>query len=153
VSRVYVSVVIDAPPADVWSVVEPIERHVDWMTDADAIRFEGQQRRGVGTRIAVDTRIGPFRLTDRMYVTEWIEGAVIGVDHVGRVAGSGRFTLEPAVDGGTLFAWEEELEFPWFLGGRFGAMLGTAVMLKPLWRRNLQRLKALVETRRPAGAG
>jgi len=153
VSRVYVSVVIDAPPADVWTVVEPIERHVEWMADADAIRFEGPQRRGVGTRIAVDTRIGPFRLTDRMYVTEWIEGAVIGDDHVGRVAGSGRFTLEPAVDGGTLFAWEEELEFPWFLGGRVGAVVGTAMVLKPLWRGNLQRLKALVETRRPAGAG
>jgi hypothetical protein len=153
VSRVYVSVVIDAPPADVWTVVETIERHVDWMADADEIRFEGLQRRGVGTRIAVDTRIGPFRLTDRMYVTEWIDGAVIGVDHVGRVAGSGRFTLEPAVDGGTLFAWEEELEFPWFLGGRIGAAVGTALVLKPLWRRNLQQLKALVETRRPAGAG
>src|SRR4051794_16740373 len=84
-SHIYVSVVIDAPPADVWAVVEPIERHVDWMADADAIRFEGLQRRGVGTRIAVDTRFGPLRLTDRMYVTEWIDGAVIGVDHVGRV--------------------------------------------------------------------
>lgn len=152
-SRVYVSVVIDAPPADVWSVVEPIERHVDWMADAEAIRFEGPQRRGVGTRIAVDTHVGPLRLTDRMYVTEWIDGAVIGVDHVGRVAGSGRFTLEPAVDGGTLFAWEEELQFPWFLGGRFGAAIGTALVLKPMWRHNLQRLKSLVETRRPAGAG
>ena len=32
-------------------------------------------------------------------------------------------------------------------------IVGTAFVLKPLWRRNLQRLKALVETRRPAGAG
>jgi Polyketide cyclase / dehydrase and lipid transport len=153
VSRVYVSVVIDAPPADVWSVVEPLECHVDWMADAEAIRYEGLQRRGVGTRIAVDTHVGPLRVTDRMYVTEWIDGAVIGVDHVGRVAGSGRFTLEPAVDGGTLFAWEEELQFPWFFGGRFGTAIGTALVLKPMWRRNLQRLKTLVETRRPAGAG
>jgi len=153
VSRVYVSVVIDAPPSAVWAAVEPFERHVDWMSDADAVRYEGLQRRGVGTRIAVDTRVGPFRLTDRLYVTEWIDGAVIGVDHVGRVAGSGRFTLEPAVDGGTLFAWEEELQFPWFLGGRFGEVIGTAMVLKPLWRRNLLRLKDLVETRRPAGAG
>jgi len=153
VSRIYVSVVIDAPPAEVWAVVEPIDRHVEWMADADAIRFEGLQRRGVGTRIAVDTRFGPLRLTDRMYVTEWIDGAVIGVDHVGRVSGSGRFTLEPSVDGGTLFAWEEELHFPWFLGGRLGELVGSSVVLRPLWRRNLQRLKTLVETRRPAGAG
>ena len=71
----------------------------------------------------------------------------------GRVSGSGRFTLEPSVDGGTLFAWEEELHFPWFLGGRLGEVVGSSVVLKPLWRRNLQRLKTLVETRRPAGAG
>jgi hypothetical protein len=153
VSRVYVSVVIDAPPADVWSVVEPIERHVDWMADAEAIRFEGLQHRGVGTRIAVDTRLGPIRFTDRLYVTEWIDGAVIGVDHTGRVAGSGRFSLDPSVDGGTLFAWEEDLVFPWFLGGRIGEAIGSALVLKPLWRRNLQRLKALVETRRPADTG
>jgi hypothetical protein len=153
VSGIYVSVVIDAPPPEVWAVVEPLERHVDWMADAEAIRFEGLQHRGVGTRIAVDTRIGPLRLTDRMYVTEWIEGAVIGVDHIGRVSGRGRFTLEPSVDGGTLFAWEEDLRFPWFLGGWFGEVVGSALVLKPLWRRNLQRLKALVETRRPADAG
>src|SRR5204863_9158556 len=57
VSRVYVSVVIDAPPGDVWSVVEPIERHVDWMADAAPIRVGGPQRRGRGTPIAVETRL------------------------------------------------------------------------------------------------
>ena len=152
-SRIYVSVVIDAPPPDVWAAVEDLERHVDWMSDADEVRFEGLQHRGVGTRIAVDTRIGPFRLTDRMYVTEWIEGAVIAVDHTGRIEGTGRFSLDPSVDGGTLFAWEEDLRFPWFLGGRIGELIGASLVLKPLWRRNLLRLKELVEARRPAGAG
>ena len=152
-SGIYVSVVIDAPPPEVWDVVEAFEHHVDWMADAAAVRFEGLQRRGVGTRLAVDTRVGPLRITDRMYVTEWIEGAVIGVDHTGRITGYGRFTLEPSVDGGTLFAWEEELRFPWFLGGRLGEVIGGAFVLRPLWRRNLQRLKSLVEARRPAGAG
>ena len=113
-SHIYVSVVIDAPPSEVWAVVAPIERHVDWMADADAIRFEGPQRRGVGTRIAVDTRVGPLRVTDRMYVTEWIDGAVIGVERRPR----GRQRPVHAGAGGrrrTLFAQEEELAFPWFL--------------------------------------
>ena len=152
-SRIYVSVVIDAAPHEVWAIVEPLERHVDWMSDAEAIRFETPQRRGVGTRLAVDTRIGPLRTTDRLYVTEWIDGAVIGVDHVGHVTGRGRFTLDPSVDGGTLFAWEEDLDFPWFLGGSLGEIIISAAVLKPTWRRNLQRLKTLAETRRPAGAG
>jgi hypothetical protein len=149
---VYVSVVIDAAPDAVWATVEQLEHHVDWMADADVIRFDTEQRRGVGTRLAVETRIGPFRYTDHLEVVEWIEGAVIGVRHVGRVIGDGQFTLDRSVDGGTLFAWEENLEFPWWLGGRIGEVIG-AVVLKRVWRANVQRLKSLVEARRPADAG
>jgi uncharacterized protein YndB with AHSA1/START domain len=149
---IYVSVVIDATPAAVWSVVEQLERHGDWMADAGAVRFDSDQRRGVGTRLVVDTRVGPFRVTDRLVVVDWIEGAMIGVHHIGRVTGEGQFTLDPSVDGGTLFAWEEDLRFPWWLGGRAGEVIG-AVVLKRVWRRNLQRLKSLVEAHRPADAG
>ena len=61
---------IAAPPADVWQVIEPIERHVDWMTDAESITFTSAARRGVGTRFDCLTKVGPFRTTDRMRVTE-----------------------------------------------------------------------------------
>ena len=44
-TSICVSVELDAPPARVWDVVEPIEHHVDWMHDAVAIRFDGEQRR------------------------------------------------------------------------------------------------------------
>jgi hypothetical protein len=150
--KIYTSIVIDAPPAAVWATVEPMERHVEWMADAEAVRFETEQHRGVGTRIVVNTHVGLFRISDRMEVVEWIDGAMIGVRHVGRVTGTGQFTLDRSVDGGTLFAWEEELFFPWWLGGRAGEVIG-AVALKRVWRRNLQRLKALVEAHRPADAG
>ena len=149
---IYVSVVIDAPPAAVWAVVERIERHGDWMADADEIRFETNQERGAGTRIAVDTRIGPFRITDHMIVVDWIDEAVISVEHTGYVTGMGQFTLDRSVDGGTLFAWEEDLHLPWWLGGRVGDLV-SAPILKWVWRHNLQRLKAQVEARRPADAG
>ena len=40
----------------------------------------------------------------------------------GLVTGTGRFTLEPLDDGRrTRFTWEEELTFPWWLGGPLGA--------------------------------
>ena len=147
-TRVYVSTVIDASPAEVWSFVEPIERHVDWMVDATAIHFDGKQTRGVGTRFTCDTQVGPIKLTDHMEVTAWMPGKEMGVRHHGLVAGTGRFTLSPAVQGGTLFAWEEELRFPWFLGGPVGASVGGRTVLPRLWRHNLARLKQLVESGR-----
>lgn len=144
-SSIYVSIVIDAPPAAVWATVEPVERHVDWMADAEAIRFEGAQTRGVGTRFVCDTRVGPLKLADRMEITSWVPEREMGVRHQGLVTGTGRFTLTASADGGTLFAWEEELRFPWFLGARLGELIGGQLVLKAIWRRNLRSLKQLVE--------
>jgi uncharacterized protein YndB with AHSA1/START domain len=148
VSRIHVSTTIAASPDEVWAAIEPIERHVDWMADAAAIRFEGEQRRGIGTRFACDTRVGPLSLTDRMMVTDWEPGRVMGVRHDGLVAGTGRFTMTPA-EGGTEFAWDEELRFPWYLGGPVGAAIGGRLVLRPIWQRNLERLRHLVESGLP----
>ena len=161
-SDVTVSIDIDATPAEVWAVVAPIEDHVDWMADAVAIRFEDEQRRGVGTRFLCDTKVGPIRLTDRMEITEWVpavdarfeDGAAepgidgaMGVRHTGLVTGSGVFTIEPVGSEGrrSRFTWSERLDFPWFFGGRLGEIVGGKLVLGPIWRRNLKALKRLVE--------
>jgi hypothetical protein len=125
-------------------VVEPVERHVDWMTDAVAIRFETDQTRGVGTRFLCDTKVGPVTLTDEMTITEWEPERVMGVRHTGVVTGTGRFTLTRTVGDATVFAWEENLTFPWYLGGPLGAALGGRVVLKRIWRHNLDALRDLV---------
>ena len=145
-SGIRVSIEIDATPEQVWRVVEPIERHIDWMHDAVAIRFTSDRTRGVGTEFLCDTKVGPFKLVDRMEITEWEPGAVMGVRHVGMVTGTGRFTLTP-IDLGrrTLFAWEERLEFPWWMGGPIGAWIGGKIALGPIWRRNLKGLRRIVE--------
>jgi hypothetical protein len=145
-SRIQVAIDIDASPERVWAVVEPIERHVDWMADAEAIRFQSEQRRGVGTRFICDTKVGPFKLADRMEITVWEPGAAMGVRHAGIVTGSGQFSLT-AIDLGrrTRFDWSEDLKFPWYLGGPIGEALGGRLVLRAIWRRNLRRLKALVE--------
>lgn len=145
-SQIRVAIEIDAPPARVWEVVEPVERHVDWMHDAVAIRFTSDQTRGVGTEFLCDTKVGPIKLVDKMEITEWTPGEVMGVRHIGLVTGSGRFTLEP-IDLGrrTRFVWQEELTFPWWLGGPLGAYIGGKVALRPIWKRNLRGLKRLVE--------
>lgn len=147
---IIVAVELDATPEHTWSVVEPIERHVEWMADAVAIRFETEQTRGEGTRFLCDTKVGPIRLTDRMSITEWEPPWVMGVHHTGIVTGTGRFTLVPIAGGTrTLFTWSEQLRFPWFLGGRLGELIGGSVVMKAIWRRNLRELKRLVESSAP----
>lgn len=143
---IVVSVEIDATPERVWDVVEPVERHVDWMHDAVAIRFTTEQTRGTGTQFLCDTKVGPFKLVDQMEITEWEPAKVMGVRHTGLVTGSGRFTLEP-IDLGrrTRFTWAEDLVFPWWMGGPIGAWIGGKIALGPIWRRNLRNLKRLVE--------
>ena len=145
--RVQVSIEIDATPADVWTVVEPIERHVDWMHDAVAIRFTTEQHRGVGTAFLCDTKVGPITLVDRMEITEWVPERTMGVRHAGIVTGTGTFTLTPIdLDRRTRFAWTETLHFPWYLGGRLGEIIGGTFVLKQIWNRNLRGLKQLVES-------
>ena len=142
-----VSVEIDAPTDRVWEVVEPVERHVDWMADAVAIRFTGEQTRGIGTTFECDTKVGPITLVDKMEITDWEPGERMGVRHSGVVTGSGHFTLEP-IDLGrrTRFTWTEELVFPWWLGGPLGALVGGRVVMGAIWRRNLRTLARIVES-------
>ena len=149
-----VSVEIDATPAAVWALVEPVENHVDWMHDAVAIRFQGDQTRGVGTTFLCDTKVGPIKLVDRMEITEWqpvvddkpAQPGIMGVRHVGLVTGTGRFTIE-SIDLGrrTRFSWAESLDFPWWLGGPIGGYIGGKLVLARIWRRNLRNLQQLAE--------
>ena len=130
-----------AGPEEVWEDICDIASHVEWMQDAKAIVFTSEQRQGVGTTFDCLTKIGPIRLNDRMETTEWVDGAVIGVRHVGLVTGEGRFTLTATGDNNTLFVWAETLHFPWWLGGPVGGWFGKRI-LRRVWRNNLQLLQA-----------
>jgi hypothetical protein len=145
VSRITVAVELNAPVARVWEIVEPVERHVDWMADAVAIRFKGEQTRGVGTEFFCDTKVGPIKLVDEMTITAWEPGRTMGVRHTGVVTGTGEFTLEALDASRTKFTWSEQLVFPWWLGGPLGALVGGQIVMKAIWRRNLRELKKLVE--------
>lgn len=145
--RIRVSTVINAAPARVWDEVRHIERHVDWMADAESITFRSSQRAGAGTEFDCVTKVGPIRLTDKMAITQWREGREMGVRHQGLVTGVGKFTLSRVRRDRTRFTWEERLVFPWWLGGPVGGVVGGVVM-RQIWKRNLRVLKALVESGR-----
>ena len=138
-TRIRVDTRLSAPPAAVWADLRHIARHVEWMADAVSVMFTTESRQGVGTAFECRTKVGPLRLTDRMVVTVWEPPSVMGIRHQGAVTGRGQFTLTP--DGqGTRFTWEEELDFPWWLGGRLGGLIG-APLLRTVWRRNLAELR------------
>jgi len=141
---VVVSTVIERSPARVWADLRNIESHVTWMQDAVEIRFLSERREGSGTRFECDTKVGPFSLTDVMQITAWEDERRMGVRHVGLVEGTGEFSLGQLGPERTEFRWEEDLSFPWFMGGPVGALLARPV-LRFIWKRNLSRLKARIE--------
>ena len=143
--RIRVHTDIDAPPKRVWAHLRDIASHVDWMADAEAIRFVTERREGVGTVFLCDTKVGPIRLEDRMEVTGWRERRSMTVRHAGLVSGEGRFSLRRRGRRRTRFTWEEQLRFPWWLGGPVGGVVGARV-LRLIWKGNLARLKRVVET-------
>lgn len=139
-ARIRVSTVLDAPPEVVWADVQDIASHPQWMADAVGIRFLTAQTSGLGTRFECDTKVGPFRLTDVMEITEWSPGKAMGVTHTGLVTGTGRFTLKKARGGRTQFQWREKLRFPIWMGGPLGAF-ASKPLLTWVWRRSMRNLQ------------
>lgn len=141
---VVVSVDIAAPLDAVWSEAADLASHVEWMADAERIDFLSNERSGVGTRMAVETKVGPLTTTDIIEVTEWVEPRTIGVVHSGVVTGTGAFMIEALDEQNTRFTWREQLDLPWFFGGPIGGVFARPIF-SWIWRRNLSRLKARLE--------
>lgn len=130
---------VRAPREEVWKELSDLGSHASWMRDAREVQFLGESTSGVGTRMRVPTRIGPVRTNDILEVTDWVEGKSMTVRHLGIVSGTGQFRLEG--HGPTVVIWEEELRFPWWLGGPIAAMAARRI-LDRIWSGNLKRFAA-----------
>lgn len=138
-SRIVVSRDIPVPHDRVWNALADLGSHAAWMKDAEQIEFTSDQRTGVGTTMEVETRVGPLRTLDVLEVTGWEEGRSIDVVHRGLVKGTGTLAVEPNADAATV-TWDEDLTFPWWLGGPVTAWLARPI-LAAIWRGNLARLE------------
>lgn len=134
---------MSAPVDAVWSALADIPSHVSWMADAESITFTSRSRSGVGTTFDCATKVGPFRLTDTMEVTEWSPRRAMAVRHVGLVTGAGRFTLERRGRRRTDLVWEEALRFPWWIPS-----IPAALVLRLIWWGNLRRFERSLPVRR-----
>lgn len=135
---------IGAPVATTWNALADIASHVNWMADAESITFTSATHTGAGTRFDCVTKVGPLRTTDRMIVTEWVEGCRMAVAHTGIVTGAGVFEVSDSGNNTSRLTWTEDLRFPWFLGGVV-AQFAARPILKRIWMGNLRRFKTILE--------
>ena len=61
-----VSTTINASIKTVWNEVSRLEKHTNWMNDAEKIDFLSENNSGVGTKMKVLTKVGPIKLYDYM---------------------------------------------------------------------------------------
>jgi len=138
-ARIAVSRSMPQSQQQVWHALSDLASHARWMRDAESIVFITDQRSGVGTKMEVETVIGPLRTLDVMEVVGWDEGRSIEVVHTGLVEGRGVLSATPHGEATTV-DWVETLTFPWWLGGPVTAWLARPV-LAAVWRGNLRRLE------------
>lgn len=133
-------------PVDIdraWEVLLRWEDQARWMRDADSVRVLGFRREGVGTTIAVKTRVLNVPLfTEELEITIWEPPRRLVMVHRSFVRGVGTWRLQP-VDNGTRFAWTEELHLPVPLLGEL-ALRGYRPFMQHLMRGALANLRAFV---------
>jgi carbon monoxide dehydrogenase subunit G len=142
---------IRRPPGAVWPFLVDWERLPDWMEEMRDVRVTSERRQGVGVEAEATVRIAGITTRDRIRVTRWDPPFLLEIAHLGWVKGTGQMELSPSQDG-SLLRWRETLIPPWGLLGRLG-MGAVLPAVRRVFRRDLQRLKRLVEDPREGGGG
>lgn len=141
--RVGSSIVLPVGPTAAWEVLLRWEDQARWMKDADSVEVLTARREGVGTRIAVRTRVWNVPLfTEQLEVVLWEPPRRLVMAHRSFVRGVGTWALAP--EGvGTRFTWTEELSLPIPVLGEL-ALLVYRPFMRHLMRGALQRLRAFL---------
>ena len=110
--RVVRHIVLPAEPAAAWAFLMDWEGQSSWMRDADRVVVTSAMREGVGTSVAVRTRVLNVPLfTERLEVVGWNPPWEVRMAHRSFIRGVGTWTLEPAGTG-TRFTWTEDISLP-----------------------------------------
>lgn len=132
------------PPEAVWPYLVDWEGLDRWMREASGVRVIGDRREGVGVVAEARIRIAGIATRDTIRVSRWEPPAILEVEHLGWVKGSGYMELGTTEHGSHLF-WRETLRPPLGLLGRLGMRLLSPVMRR-IFRRDLEALRSLVES-------
>jgi uncharacterized protein YndB with AHSA1/START domain len=130
-------------PSAAWDALVRWEDQARWLRDADSVRVLTDRREGVGTIVAVKTRVLQVPLfTERLEVVAWEPPRRLVVRHRGFVRGVGTWTLE-AEPSGTRFGWVEDLRLPVPVLGELALRVYRPFMVR-LMRGGLADLRALL---------
>jgi uncharacterized protein YndB with AHSA1/START domain len=141
------SIEIDAPIGRVWAILADIGRQPEWMHDLTAVRLLTPPPVGAGTRAVGRVRAFGIAVEDPIQITVFEPPVRYAIRHEGFVSGSGDIRL--VAEGGdgetatTLVTWEETL-VPGILP-HLGSLV-LAIIFRPIFERDLERLAGLVET-------
>jgi uncharacterized protein YndB with AHSA1/START domain len=136
-------IVLPAPPERAWAVLVDWERQARWMRDADRVDVVSRQREGVGTTVAVRTRVlGVPLFTERLEVVTWDPPRQMRMAHRSFVRGVGTWSLE-AAGTGSRFRWQEDLSLPVPLLGET-ALLAYRPFMRRLMRGAMRDLHTCV---------
>jgi hypothetical protein len=135
--RVEFEVVLPVPVDRSWAALVDWESQPGWMQDAVRVDVVSESREGVGTELAVKTRVlGVPTFTDRLEVVAWKPPGLMRIAHRRFIRGEGTWRIEP-ISEGARFTWTEEVSLP---GGRIGEL--ALVAYRPFMRRLMRRSMA-----------
>jgi hypothetical protein len=131
---------LPAAPEQAWKFLLMWERQPEWMVDAASVRIIGHWREGVGTRVAVKTRIlGIPAFTETLEVTVWEPPTRLVMAHGGMLRGMGEWRLEGTESDDTLFRWIENVRLSVPILGEAALRVYRPIMRR-LMRRSLENL-------------
>jgi uncharacterized protein YndB with AHSA1/START domain len=136
-------IVIPAPPERAWAILLDWERQARWMRDADSVQVVSHMREGVGTTVAVRTRVfGVPLFSERLEVVAWHPPRELRMAHRSFIRGVGTWSLE-AAGAGSRFRWREDLSLPVPLAGEL-ALLAYRPFMRRLMRGAMRDLQTYV---------
>jgi hypothetical protein len=124
-----------------WATLLRWEDQARWMKDADTVKVLGDRREGVGTTIAVRTRVLNVPVfTERLEDTVWEPPRLLVMAHRSFVRGTGTWRFDPEPSG-SRFTWTEDLSLPIPALGEL-ALLAYRPFMRRLMRGALANLQA-----------
>jgi uncharacterized protein YndB with AHSA1/START domain len=142
--RLAVEVGLPVSPQEAWDVLVAWETQARWMKDADSVRVESATRGGIGTTVAVKTRVLNVPLfTERLEVLAWEPPHRLVMAHRSFIAGNGTWELEPA-GSGSRFRWTEDIALPVPLVGEL-ALAAYRPIMRRLMSGSSAALRRMIE--------